>query len=108
VLRYLTSPSITEHRSTISTMKIVVTGCNGTVGSAVVKLALKRGHTVLGIDTVETEKKKPWSCNPGYVFKKLDLQDFDATLDALRGYDAVISLAACRNPGDYKVTTHNM
>jgi len=89
-------------------MKIVVTGCNGAVGSAVVKLALKRGHAVLGIDNVEPQQKKPWSTNPAYSFKKIDLQDFDATLHAFKGYDAVISLAACRNPGDYKATTHNV
>lgn len=89
-------------------MKIVVTGCNGSVGSAVVRLALKRGHTVLGIDTAEPAGNKQSCSNPAYKFRQLDLRDFTATLEAFSGYDAVVALAACRNPGDYMATSHNM
>ncbi|KAG9224203.1 hypothetical protein CCMSSC00406_0004702 [Pleurotus cornucopiae] len=85
-------------------MKIAVTGCLGSVGKRVVTLALKRGHTVLGIDREPAEHIDE---RADYVYVKLDLTDYSAALDTLKGCDAVVHLAAFRNPGDYGVTTHN-
>ncbi|KAF8962736.1 NAD(P)-binding protein [Flammula alnicola] len=79
-------------------MKVAVAGCNGRVGRRVVKLALERGNTVVGIDLVQ---------QPEYTFKQADLQDFDAVLAVLEGCDAVVNLAGHPNPVDYQVKAHN-
>jgi nucleoside-diphosphate-sugar epimerase len=91
-------------------MKLVITGCNGSIGKRVVKLALEQGNTVLGIDVVQCVENgllQPGSDGLEYTFVEADLRDFDVVLKHLKGYDAVINLAAHRNPGDYKVVTHN-
>lgn len=89
-------------------MKVAITGCNGRVGTRVVKLALERGHAVLGVDFAQPlPSQDPWLSNPEYSFKHADLTNFEVVLDILAGYDAVITLAACPNPGDFKVNTHN-
>jgi nucleoside-diphosphate-sugar epimerase len=89
-------------------MKVAVTGCNGRVGRRVVKLALERGYTVVGIDVAQASPTQdPWLINTEYTFKQADLQDFDVVLDVLADCEAVITLAACPNPGDYKVNSHN-
>lgn len=86
-------------------MKIAITGCNGSVGKPVVALSLKQGHSVVGIDVVEVAITT--GSDHGFTFLRVDLTDYDATLEALRGCDAVIHLAALPNPGDYKVIVHN-
>lgn len=97
-------------------MKITVAGCNGRVGRRVVKAALERGHTVLGLDVVEpapsglfSHADSPWlkSKSPQYTFQKANLLDFEVVHKLLAGSDAVINLAASPNPLDYKVHTHN-
>ena len=42
-----------------------------------------------------------------FTFAKADLRDYEAALDAMRGCDGVIHLAAVPNPSDYIVKTHN-
>lgn len=90
-------------------MKIAVAGCNGRVGSRVVKLALERCNDVVGIDITQpvSRPEDSWLSKPEYTFKQINLEDFDAVVDAFEGCDAVISLAACPNPADYKVVAHN-
>ncbi|KAF8807054.1 NAD(P)-binding protein [Phlegmacium glaucopus] len=94
-------------------MKLVITGCNGSVGKRVVKLALEQGNTVLGIDLTQQRagndppQPRIYDDHPEYTFAAADLRDFEVVLKLLDGYDAVINLAAHRNPGDYKVATHN-
>lgn len=89
-------------------MKLVITGCNGFVGKRVVKLALEQGNAVLGIDKRSDNDPTPASgVHPEYTFMEADLRDFELVLKLLKGYDAVINLAAHRLPGDYKVVTHN-
>ncbi|TFK40024.1 hypothetical protein BDQ12DRAFT_680232 [Crucibulum laeve] len=91
-------------------MKLAVTGYNGSVGKRVVALALKRGHTVVGIDrTSPQDADLPPSGKNGssFSYHQADLTDFDAALKLLAGCDGVIALAALRNPTDYKVATHN-
>ncbi|TDL25519.1 NAD(P)-binding protein [Rickenella mellea] len=85
-------------------MKIAVTGCNGRVGKRVVHCALERGYDVVGIDCAgESEQTQ----NPKYKYAKIDLKDYDATLEAFRGCDGIVHLAAYPGPGDYVVETHN-
>jgi nucleoside-diphosphate-sugar epimerase len=86
-------------------MKIAVTGCNGRVGKRVVVLALKRGHTVVGID--RAPQSSPDCANSQFIFMHADLTDYDTVLKVLEGCDGVIHLAACSNPGDYQVNSHN-
>jgi len=89
-------------------MKLVITGSNGSVGRRVVKLALEQGNTVLGIDLAQhCADIDPGGIYDEYTFVAADIRDFEVVLKLLEGYDAVINLAAHRNPGDYKVETHN-
>jgi nucleoside-diphosphate-sugar epimerase len=91
--------------STHYLMKIAVTGCNGNVGRRVVVLALKRGQMVVGID--RAPQSSPDCANPQFKFIQADLTDYGTVLKVLDGCDGVIHLAACSNPGDYQVNSHN-
>ncbi|KAF9446632.1 NAD(P)-binding protein [Macrolepiota fuliginosa MF-IS2] len=92
-------------------MKLAITGCNGSVGQRVVLLALKRGHTVIGIDLVPTsdELSTHTHQNDKFTFHQIDLKDYDRVLEILQrsASEAVVHLAAFRNPTDYQVQTHN-
>jgi len=87
-------------------MRIVITGCNGSVGKRVVMAALKAGHTVAGVDNREAADLD-YAENPKFSFNKVDLHDYDASLAALHGADAVIHLAAVPHPADFAAITHN-
>ena len=84
-------------------MKYLVTGCAGFIGWKVTEFLLEAGHTVVGIDNINTAydtQVKQWRLNqiegtPNFEFHRSDICD----RDALRGifnthYDAVINLAA--------------
>ena len=99
-------------------MKIAITGSNGRIGQRIVLSALKAGHTVLGLDSSSEEpllasdyleylRRSESKINSNFSFRKVDLRDFDEVLSALQGCDAVIALAACPDPTDYRVLTHN-
>lgn len=75
-----------------TSMKIAVTGCNGRVGQRVVLLALQRGHAVLGLDNSENASPV-LSDNASYEFLRLDLRDYEDTLKAIDGCDAIVHLA---------------
>ena len=78
-------------------MKIAITGAKGKVGSAVVKLCHEQGHSTIQIDLVDGESE-----GPDMVYKKVDTAgDYDGLVEAFRGADAVIHLAAIRwvSPG---------
>lgn len=74
--------------------------------------ALERGYKVLGIDIapnfplLEDLQQQP-SSNPDFAYLSLDLRNYEPLLEALRGCDAIVQLAAYRNPGDFVVQTHN-
>jgi nucleoside-diphosphate-sugar epimerase len=96
-------------------MIIALTGSNGYIGGHVLHLALAQGHTIRGIDSnpsiskKETDPERSASrSHPNYSFTSADLHNFEATLDALRGCDAVIHLAAVLGGfNDYLVEVHN-
>jgi len=84
-------------------MKYLVTGCAGFIGWKVTEFLLKAGHTVVGVDNINTAydiQVKQWRLKqiedtPNFEFHRSDICD----RDALRGifnthYDAVINLAA--------------
>ena len=108
--RHLTTthPSLEQTRIPFNkAMRLVITGSSGSVGKRVVKLALERGHSVIGVDIANPTLQGPWTTTSNHTFKTYDLTNFDAVLEALAGCDAVINLAAHPTPLDYKIKTHN-
>ncbi|KAK1218848.1 hypothetical protein PQX77_018464 [Marasmius sp. AFHP31] len=108
-------------------MKIAVTGSNGSVGKRVVALALKRGHTVVGIDIGPTPALAD-DCQEfqtKFKYTQVDITDYNDTLKALESVEAVVHLAGLSprnlhrafdhlscpvghpNPKDYVVMAHN-
>jgi len=87
-------------------MKIAITGCNGAVGQPLVLRALQASHTVVGIDSVAKEGTE-FRHDPHFIFILADLTNFEETLKAFEGCDAIVQLAAIKEPMDYKANTHN-
>ncbi|MBM1689465.1 dTDP-glucose 4,6-dehydratase [Sulfitobacter geojensis] len=106
-------------------MKILVTGGAGFIGSAVVRLAVSRGHEIVNLDALTyagcLENVASVADSPLYAFEQVDIRDRTA-LDALfarHAPDAVMHLAAeshvdrsIDGPGDFVETnitgTYNM
>ncbi len=81
-------------------MKLLVTGGAGFIGSAVVRLAMARGHRVVNLDALTyaacLDNVAPVADLPGYIFVQADIRD-RAALDAVMAEhapDAVMHLAA--------------
>jgi dTDP-glucose 4,6-dehydratase len=81
-------------------MKLLVTGGAGFIGSAVVRLAMQRGHEVVNLDALTyaacLDNLAPVADMAGYTFVKADICDREA-LDAIFSKhqpDAVMHLAA--------------
>ncbi|KZT29713.1 NAD(P)-binding protein [Neolentinus lepideus HHB14362 ss-1] len=96
-------------------MKIAVTGCNGRIGRRVVLLALKQGHTIVGIDSASIPRASPeeseidFLANTAFTFRQIDVREYDQVIDALNGCDAVIQLAGQPNPSkDNPAVAHNL
>lgn len=106
-------------------MKILVTGGAGFIGSAVVRLAVSRGHEVINLDAMTyaacAENVASVHNAKGYAFEKADIRDRDAldTVFAKHKPDWVMHLAAeshvdrsIDGPGDFIMTnitgTYNM
>ena len=81
-------------------MKILVTGGAGFIGSAVVRLAIARGHSVVNVDALTyaacLENVASVSNHPNYMFEQVDIRDRAAleTVFAKHIPDAVMHLAA--------------
>ena len=60
-------------------MKILVTGGAGFIRSAVIRLAIEWGHSVVNVDTLTyaacLENVVSIQDNPNYVFEKVDIRD---------------------------------
>ena len=106
-------------------MKILITGGAGFIGSAVVRLAVARGHRVINLDALTyaacLENVASVAENPAYAFEKADIRDRAALDRIFRDHkpDAVMHLAAESHvdrsidaPGDFIETnitgTYNM
>lgn len=76
-------------------MHVLVTGHQGYLGTVMVPLLVERGHTVVGLDTgwFADCLLGPAPAEPDAL--RIDLRD--VTADRLRGFDAVIHLAALSN-----------
>jgi nucleoside-diphosphate-sugar epimerase len=78
-------------------MRVLVTGHNGYIGSVMVPFLRKAGHEVVGLDTYLYEECTFGDEVPDVPSIRTDLRD--VTPDELRGFDAVIHLAAlCNDP----------
>lgn len=95
-------------------MKILVTGGAGFIGSAVVRLAVARGHEIVNLDSLTyaacLENVATVSDSPLYAFEKADIRDRAALDRVLNTHkpDAVMHLAAeshvdrsIDGPGDF-------
>lgn len=71
-------------------MLIAITGACGTIGRSVVSLALSNSHSARGLDASPAPPESPAQVE----YRQLDLCDPAACLEALRGCDAVVHLAA--------------
>jgi NAD(P)-dependent dehydrogenase (short-subunit alcohol dehydrogenase family) len=95
-----THPATTSRRfstTPIHNMKIAITGARGTVGQEVVKLCAKAGHSTVQVNRTDEENDG----TPNTEMRTADAaSDYDATLEAFKGCDAVIHLAAIPNPVD--------
>ncbi|OTB09443.1 hypothetical protein M426DRAFT_70709 [Hypoxylon sp. CI-4A] len=86
-------------------MRIAITGARGTVGREVVKLCSQKGHATVQINRTEQEPDE----TPNSEMRTADASsDYDATLKAFEGCDAVIHLAAIPDPvGQPDHVVHN-
>jgi len=81
-------------------LKILVTGGAGFIGSAVVRLAIARGHSIVNVDALTyaacLENVASVSKSPQYYFEHADIRDRNAldTILAKHRPDAVMHLAA--------------
>ena len=81
-------------------MKILVTGGAGFIGSAVTRLAIERGHSVVNVDALTyaacLENVVSIQDNPNYVFEKVDICDRSGLDEVFARHfpDAVMHLAA--------------
>jgi len=89
-------------------MKIAVTGGIGSVGKAVVDMALVQGHRVVCIDRAIPSNDARKS-DVAYI--QADITDYTAMENAVRGCDALVHLAAIPAPGrhlDHEVHNNNV
>ena len=95
-------------------MKILVTGGAGFIGSAVVRLAVARGHAIVNLDALTyaacLENVAPVADSPLYAFEQADIRDRAALDRVLETHkpDAIMHLAAeshvdrsIDGPGDF-------
>jgi dTDP-glucose 4,6-dehydratase len=81
-------------------MKILVTGGAGFIGSAVIRLAIARGHSIVNVDALTyaacLDNVASIGNAPGYAFEKADIRDRAAMDRILAAHDpdAVMHLAA--------------
>lgn len=78
-------------------MRIALTGGSGGVGSATIEMALKAGHTIVSIDQVQPPQALP----AGVEFIEATIADYDTLVEAFRGCDALIHLAAIPSPDEH-------
>lgn len=81
-------------------MKILVTGGAGFIGSAVVRLAIARGHSVVNVDALTyaacLDNVANVTDHPNYAFEQVDIRDREAidVVFATHTPNAVMHLAA--------------
>jgi len=76
-------------------MRVLITGHNGYIGSILAPLVLQAGHDVVGLDTFLFEGGTFGDYGPRIDALRMDLRDVQVS--DLRGFDAVMHLAALSN-----------
>jgi nucleoside-diphosphate-sugar epimerase len=76
-------------------MRILLTGCNGYIGSVIAPQLLAAGHEVLGIDSDLFADRLFGELPPDYPQRSIDIRDLRVA--DLAGIDAVCHLAALSN-----------
>ena len=76
-------------------MKVLVTGCQGYIGSVLIKELQKKNHEVIGLDTGYFRECIICDLNEKYIFLNKDIRDIDN--EDLNNVEAVIHLAALSN-----------
>jgi nucleoside-diphosphate-sugar epimerase len=79
-------------------MKIAVTGGIGSVGKAIVEMALVQGHDVVCIDRALPRDE---ALKPNVTYIQAEITDYDLILNSLRGCETLIHLAAIPAPGHH-------
>jgi len=72
-------------------MRIAVTGANGGIGRALVPVLVGQGHEVVALDVVRPVLA-------GADNRLLSVTDYDGVLQAVRGCEAIVHLAAIASP----------
>lgn len=81
-------------------MRLLVTGGAGFIGSAVIRAAIPRGHSVLNVDVLtyaaDLRNVAEVAEDPKYAFEKIDIRDRNGMKEVFARYspDAVLHLAA--------------
>jgi nucleoside-diphosphate-sugar epimerase len=76
-------------------MRVLITGHNGYIGSVLAPLVSQAGHDVVGLDTFLFESGTFGKDTTGIPSMRMDLRDVQVS--DLRGFDAVMHLAALSN-----------
>jgi UDP-glucose 4-epimerase len=85
----------------MNTKIVLITGAAGFIGSHLTDALLARGHHVIGVDNLSHGLESNLSearRHPNFAFRKLDVCDFDALLEAAQGVDVIAHLAAYKIP----------
>ena len=95
-----------KSRSKSMDKKVALIGASGFAGSAILKELLDRGYKV---EALVRKPDKIRINNPNLSVKKLDVSDEQALVDALKGYENVISAynPGWQNPHIYEDTLTN-
>lgn len=75
----------------------LITGGAGFIGSNLAEVLVEMGYTVRVMDNLSTghiENIEGFIKRPGFTFLQMDIRDFDACLEATKGVDYVVNLAA--------------
>jgi UDP-glucose 4-epimerase len=78
-------------------IKFIVTGCAGFIGSSLVDRLLSEGHQVVGIDNFSTGQRRFLEgalLNPAFQLCEIDLLDSTALTQAFAGAEIIVHLAA--------------
>ena len=76
-------------------MRVLITGHNGYIGSVLAPMVKAAGHDVVGLDTFLFEEGTFGKYGPQIDAMRMDLRDVEVS--DLRGFDAVMHLAALSN-----------
>jgi UDP-glucose 4-epimerase len=77
-------------------MRIALTGSSGRIGRAIVAMALAEGHQVVGLDRLRPDAAAD---HPNFTFHQVEMTEYHALEQALRGCDALVHMAAIPAPG---------